>query len=235
MVDRPILFSAPMVRALLDGRKTQTRRVAKITAIMGNKVAIHPPEELIELEAGEFQRGVMHYASTGALSGPYNIGFAMGDRLWVREAWARTNNVNNQSNWPGRPCLCLCETHCQEVVIYRADGPWEWCDDDGFSTERSLWKPSIHMPRWASRLTLTVTDVRVERLQDISEADAIAEGALLPWSGFDPSSDTRTARAEFKFLWDSINCPGAWEANPWVVVVGFTVGQHNIDAEASHD
>jgi hypothetical protein len=213
MADRPILFSAPMVRALLDGTKTQTRRVAKITAIMGNRVPVYPPEELIELEAGEFRQGVMHYLSTGALSGPYDIGFAVGDRLWVREAW-RVGQCYDRR---------LSNTHVP--VAYEAT-PRE-------HQPSGRLRPSIFMPRWASRLTLTVTDVRVERLQDISEEDALAEG--IDRIRFPEVGEWGWPQRKYAELWNSINGPGAWEANPWVVAISFTVGRHNIDAGALTD
>lgn len=192
MAVRPIIFSAPMVKALLAGRKTQTRRVAKITAIMGNRVAITSPDEsLIELEPGEFKRGVFHYLSTGPLSGPYDARFAVGDVLYVRE----------QARGQG----------------------WDPAGSGRF------------MPRWASRLTLAVTDVRVERLQDISEADAQAEGICRMDDGtWSWSEDTKvvgwhTPRGAFDALWTSINGPAAWAENPWIVALTFTVHRQNVD------
>lgn len=210
MPDRPILFSGPMILALLDGRKTQTRRVLKVPGIMGGRYPILPPEEAIELEPGEFARGIFHYASTGALSGPYQIGFAVGDRLWVRETWAKVGDEPDDIH------------ACPDMRIpayYRADM---------VDPERQRWRPSIFMPRWASRLTLTVTDVRVERLRDISEADAIREGVtLIEDSLEDPV-------AAFKALWESINtAPGKrWEDNPFVAALSFTVERRNIDGRA---
>lgn len=238
MTDRPILFSAPMVRALLDGRKTQTRRVAKITAIMGNRVPVHPPEELIELDPGEFKRGVMHYLSTGALSGPYDIGFAVGDLLYVREEYfqrghwepiAGAQTKGGKQKWAFVPA--------DDVIAY--DSPS--CFRGGrhhHDTATVAWHKRLarFMPRAASRITLLVTDVRVERLNDCTEDDAIAEGLewvvpgmwsvdrTLPIIGDDP-------RRVYGELWDSINGPGAWEANPWVVAVTFEVVRGNIDSE----
>jgi hypothetical protein len=215
MADRPIIFSAPMIRALLDGRKTQTRRVAKITAVMGNKVAVdHPDERLIELEPGEFRHGVCHYESTGALSGPYPLPAAVGDRLYVREAWAPLDACTH--NDPGAQALA-------DRGFYRADHPVD-CGDV------SRWRPSIHMPRWASRLTLIVTDVRVQRLQDISEVDAKAEGAapkLPDQPKVIPGMDGHLG--DFRDLWNSLHGPDAWDANPWVCALTFTVHRGNID------
>ena len=142
--ERPIIFSGPMIRAILEGRKTQTRRIVK-------------PNCLSKLS-------------------PYG---RTGDRLWVRETWG------HNPEGPG--------------YVYRSDGDF----DMKFHGDR--WRPSIHMPRWASRITLEVTGVRVERLQDINEEDALAEGV----------------EHAFRSLWESINGPGSWDANPWVWVVEF--------------
>lgn len=213
MTDRPIIFNGAMVRALLTGTKTQTRRIAKITAVMGNKVAIESPDEkLIELEDGEFRRGIFHYESTSALSGPYRLPYAVGDRLWVREAFAVLAD-KPRGSW-----------------IYRADS--EEARSAGPRVD-VRWKPSIHMPRWASRLTLPVTDVRVQRLQQISEEDAIAEGApccTMDDDGrFYEDADRGNRRLGFAGLWDSLHGSGAWDANPWIVALTFEVERSNID------
>lgn len=222
MPDRPILFSAPMVRALLAGTKTQTRRVLKVPGIMGGRYPIYPPEEAIELGSGEFRSGVFHYASAGALSGPYSIDFAVGDRLWVKETW-RTWRIYDEFAPTKLPAL--------SPVFHEADR--DNCDRHGKA------RVSIHMPRWASRLTLTVTDVRVERLQDISRGDAIAEGLTHKPGVIEPDwwmlpeplhqGTWLSPVAAYRFLWDSINGPGAWDANPWVVAVSFDVREGNID------
>lgn len=191
MTDRPSIFSAPMIRALLDGRKTQTRRVLK------------PPYGTLEYLGGGQWR-------------PICTKLFPGDRLWVRETVAL---------WTG----------AHRDTVYRADeSAEEWANlkhdaDLGFWTVR----PSIHMPRWASRLTLIVTDVRVQRLQEISEDDAIAEGIhrnlsnWYPIPGVDGSGTT--ARAAFAGLWNSIHGPDAWDANPWVAAITFDVKRGNID------
>lgn len=271
-MDRPIIFSAPMVRALLDGRKTQTRRVLKLRAIMGNMTSITAPEEsAIELEPGEFQRGVFHYESTSALSGPYPIGYTVGDRLWVREAWNVARCTVSRSNPDGgywrwdreelgdpRPYLgSLASLH------YAADGeddnPTEFSPCKSLRTGKVLekaeipWRPSIHMFRWASRITLTVTDVRVQRLQEITHGDCYAEGldshgdgrfkargeAVNEWPRGEYGGEGYAqdgwgdARMVFADLWCSIHGPAAWDANPWVVALTFTVERRNIDAKES--
>lgn len=173
MKERPILFSAPMVRALLTGTKTQTRRIAI-------------PKRSIEPMTDEC---------------PYG---QPGDRLWVREAW-RVEGKHTDSYSPS--CIEINRAHFGRID-YEASITWN----------KSMYgklRPSIHMPRWASRITLEVTGVRVERLQDISEADARAEGisrADCPdWH----------ATTDYRALWESINGPGSWDANPWVWVVEF--------------
>ncbi len=203
MTERPLIFSAQMVRALLDGRKTMTRRVVKP----------QPPE-------GARYSGV-HYACDAPDAWFFNsphgghrvrCAFGEGDRLWVREGFAG-----------GRPGVAN--------VIYRAGH-----ENDRTSGPRvnMPWRSPIHMPRWASRLTLVVTDVRVERLQDISEDDARAEGVAKShpggwWSGADYQA-APTAKAAFALLWNSIHGPDAWSENPWVCALSFSVARQNIDA-----
>jgi hypothetical protein len=218
MTDRPMQFIDPMVRALLAGAKTQTRRVAKITAVMGNRVSITSPDEkLIELEPGEFQRGVFHYESTGALSGPYSTGYAVGDRLWVREAWRTESSAYDD--------LKGSEMDADYPVIYEVDADWKLNKSVG------RYRHARFMPRWASRITLTVTDVRVQRVQDISDDDAIAEGAVSSTcANVQPPKDGFPSyRSGFSMLWESIYGPGSWATNPWIGALTFTVAKGNID------
>jgi hypothetical protein len=191
MKERPIIFSAPMVRAILAGAKTQTRRVVKLK----------PWQQIEERDDGapwpwmyDDNRAADHWVPC-----PYG---QPGDRLWVRETWRPVHG--------GYP---------DQGARYRAD----------FDRDQTVWRPSIHMPRWASRILLDVTAVRVERLQDISEADAQAEGVIPKWEpgcsgrlmdafgGF----SFRPAASAYAELWEQINGPGAWDANPWVWVVEF--------------
>lgn len=195
MKERPILFSAPMVRAILDGSKTQTRRVAKRTAAGHVK------------ETGGHRR--WHIADFDAyLACPYG---QPGDRLWVRETWAAPHSED------GRPPRAI---QCDQLRIH-------YLASEGRGG--LVWRPSIHMPRWASRITLEITGVRVERLQEISEADAIAEGIE---RSYDQWRDYRTDQAvnypsaatpidSYRTLWEEINGPDSWDANPWVWVVKF--------------
>ncbi len=180
--ERPILFSAPMVRAIRAGTKTQTRRVVK------------PPRgyRWLDIDAGTMINDGGHKKHISDLRGPYG---QPGDRLWGRESFLE-NKVGE--------------------IIYRAD----------FEDPRALrWRPSMFMPRWASRITLEVAGVRVERLQDISRSDAIAEGAPPSHPSIDRVSREfgyeDFPRSWYTQLWESINGPGSWDANPWVRAVEF--------------
>lgn len=183
MKERPILFSAPMVRAILAGTKTQTRRAVKSTGMYAIDASIHG-EEVARRELAAL-----------ATRCPYG---QAGDQLWVRETFAQHQQFAD--------------------VAYRADGE-EFEDSDGFSWEPK-WKPSIHMPRNISRIDLEIIGVRVERLQDISEADCAKEGAPFSYSGFAPE-DAPDWRGWYRDLWESINGPGSWDQNPWVWVIEF--------------
>lgn len=175
MKHRPILFSGPMVRAILDGWKTQTRRPVAS--------ARHPYGHLLGPEgvAREF------LGKTEAVRCPLG---QPGDRLWVRETW-QLCDYDGPGGYP------------KTDAVYRADGE----TDD----KRNGWRPSIHMPRWASRITLEVVRVSVEQVQDITEEGAIKEGCV--------PLDSSSPREMFGDLWQSIY--GTWEANPWVWAVEF--------------
>lgn len=238
MTDRPILFSAPMVRALLDGRKTQTRRIMKVQpprqedfphSVMGINRKVADGVKLFSLN--DYGRQPKHPTkwdldgSVGVFRDAgfpmvYDTRFAVGDRLWVKETHAC---VGDADRW----------------TLYRASGYEAECDRHGFdkpypAESEIKWRPSIFMRRALSRLTLIVTDVRVQRLQDCSEADAIAEGVESDSDGWRDYSMPCTqccsaARDSYSTLWDSINGDRAWEANPWVVAVSFAVRKGNID------
>jgi hypothetical protein len=183
MKSRPILFSAPMVLAILDGRKTQTRRVLKGTT--EHKGPYNP--EYIEA----------HKNSDGwSKICPYG---KVGDRLWVRETFMHCGCEDAEMH---------ADSGC-DLILYRASEPNDLKVFEG-------WRPSIHMPRWASRITLEITDVRVERLNDITVSDAIAEG--YDGSVNDPVDPSIKW---YSRLWDRINVAGAWELNPWVWVIEF--------------
>ena len=198
MKERPILFSGPMVRAILEGTKTQTRRVMDRQPESKGCIAQTPADELWYLWPCVRQNEVVDCFCKCRYGQP-------GDRLWVREtvalvpatAYRGSDGVQQTPN-PDDPT---------EVAIYRAG--WDR------SQPGTRWRPSIHMPRWASRITLEITGVRVERVQEISEADMYAEGLDRAPYG-DPS-------AGFQVLWDEINGSRGygWASNPWVWVLEF--------------
>jgi hypothetical protein len=227
---RPILFNGEMVRAILEGRKTQTRRVIK------DFPEYHKGTEAPQAKRGEPPRHPSSYfdcycnkprteanprgmsdrwcwwdeydrMGNGWLKCPFGV---PGDRLWVRETWGDGE-----------------ENNCEPGVYYRATDPAWDKEETGFR-----WKPSIHMPRWASRISLEVTGVRVERLNDISEADAEAEGASkVLWFCPAGKPECRMNLGKdvfdisyingFANVWESINGPGSWAENPWVWVLEF--------------
>ena len=178
MKERPIIFSGPMVRAILDGRKTQTRRAVK-------------PQPLWVASPGVPFK-TMDADPKGTINCPYG---QPGDRLWVRESH-----------------YMILQTHDggAGAVEYRAD----YCDELASGIR---WRPSIHMPRSASRITLEVVSVRVERLDEISEEDAKAEG----YKSQSIMENPDAGRLWFRDLWESINGPGSWAKNPFVWVVEF--------------
>lgn len=205
MKERPILFSAPMVRALLDGSKTQTRRAVALPRTRDSFVLEDHgtgwwPYQSDDGETSNCNDGMEH---------PYDCPYGRpGDRLWVRETFAEEYDYCDHPEMPGAPT-----EHFHLAWHYRADGEPSRTDLEGFL---SGWKPSIHMFRRASRITLEITDVRVERLQDISRGDAMDEGC--PFPNMAKGDDPRKWYAE---LWGQINGAGAWDANPWVWAISF--------------
>lgn len=215
--ERPILFKGEMVRAILDGRKTQTRRIVKLeNGLWRNTKALHMMNPEIE----------WHRCEVMPIDGPYGC---VGDRLWVRETFALSPS--------GKP-------------IYRANyrGDTSTASTIDLATGETgplVWKPSIFMPRWASRITLEIVNVRVERLQRIGGTDAIAEGIALDkladngyWKNYEFTTAHPRRNAvvtdekhrivgyrnpvdSYRSLWQSINGAGSWDANPWVWVVEF--------------
>lgn len=223
MKERPILFNAEMVRAVLDGRKTQTRRV-----VNPQPETAHGHDGLVQV-VGYRIWAWPERVFDGTIRCPYG---APGDRLWVRETWAPYDGAD-------KPRADI-EAEC---VRYRADGvTYIGGPDDpvplnmyGVPPHEEMpggpwrWRPSIHMPRWASRITLEVTDVRVERVQDIRADDIYAEGTPGAWDFLHhqkrwiKAACLPACRTAWVELWDSINakCGYGWDANPWVWVVSF--------------
>lgn len=223
MTERPILFSGPMVRAILNGSKTQTRRVLRpqpfeISASVSN-VKFDP----CFVEFVNADRNLWTAYDTRFLCDEGNIGEwkcpygAPGDELWVRETWCQKSDdgytVYNADGNLDSSC-CYYRADRTEVIAVDGDGFTEYRKN---GDQASPWTPSIHMPRWASRIQLRVTSVRVERLQEITVDDAYAEGASLCIDHDGPVC----YRAEFQRLWDSIYYKRGfgWDVNPWVWVI----------------
>jgi hypothetical protein len=207
--ERPILFSALMVKALLEGSKTQTRRIVKPRKSVNFGCLLYPNEL-----AGEVNNGVMD-----------NCPWRPGGRLWVRETWQPA--APRDGTWPD-VSFYGCKTAPLSLIPERYQNPenclfrasWQGPDLIG-------WKPSIFMPRWASRITLEIVSVRVEKLQNISQEDAIAEGAPPSHPSIDRISreygHTDFTRSWYAQLWEQINGAGSWEKNPFVWVVEFKI------------
>lgn len=198
-------MSGPMVRAILEGKKSQTRRVIRPQPVQLDT------EQWFPGPPGS-NKNAKHYANEKHLRKGLPLDFspygAPGDRLWARETWGLVND----GGWAVEP----------STLNYRADGRQRPIQPEAFRDStvrpRSGWRPSIHMPRWASRITLEVTDVRVERLQEISAEDVHAEGV-----GPGPTSHIDIAREWFAQSWEKLNAKRgySWESNPWVWVVTF--------------
>lgn len=229
MADLPIIFFAPMVRALLDCRKTMTRRILK-----------PQPERAIGGDGNELPISLLHIdgeprprITIGRVITRQKIRYSVGDRLWVRE------NLCAMRNWglwhdagpiPAQGRFLDDVDERGEIILDRY-GPTEATD--------SARVPSIHMPRWASRLTLLVTAIKIERLQDISEEDAIKEGVsrldgkfagCFIVDGVGEAISGTTAAECFRRLWSKLHDAGSWAANPYVVALTFSVHRCNIDA-----
>lgn len=210
MKERPILFQGPLVRAILEDRKTQTRRT------------LNPQPTDDTTGSGSWfwkKQAICSHRWPEGLISPYGV---PGDHLWVREAWQ--------------------PVHDDFSIRYTADGETRYAgaaqanwfaDDYKKEKMRERGRPSIHMPRWASRLTLAIEEVRVQRLQDITEEDAKAEGAelkilktdltpeeiaLIDWPLWEPE---KPYKSYFSLLWESINGFGSWKDNPWVWAITF--------------
>lgn len=229
MKEHPILFTGLMVRAILEGRKTQTRRPIK--APKG-------------LTIGSYQRDgeprSVELVAVDEDGDPADVEikrpFAVGDRLWVRETWAAYSRIESDcgveweevddTNWQK-----YLDENPPPIAVYRADG----------KSDPDRWRPSIHMPRWASRITLEVTGIRPERVKSIPQSDALAEGIeYRPAKGMSPGGSgtfhvgahfASTAKGAFACLWDSIygegphadDGPLAWQHNPWTWATTFKV------------
>ena len=213
MTERGILFSAPMVRALLDGTKTQTRRAVKM------------PGSWDCIVYADWGNGFWPYRSDDGESPSYDNNEIPlrcpygqpGDRLWVRETWYC-------DHWDVQEGPYQEVAGARELLVYRADG------ERPYEAEQPVWRPSIHMPRWASRILLEIVSVRVERLQDITPNDAVEEGIervrcpddrLCYWRDYVTGGSIAGQVGSYRSLWESINGAGSWDVNPFVWVVEF--------------
>lgn len=196
MKERPIIFSGPMVRAILEGRKTQTRRIVKGCIAAFLEDGWSADQRMYETKEGDIvpAKNLCPYGQPG-------------DRLWVRETWAEFSGIEPKVTY-----------------VYRADGLYDTPAKEHLCDNR--WRPSIHMPRAASRILLEITDVRVERLREITEDDAMSEGVLrkspVYWQSYlGDNRNTLSSRDSFWTLWSSIHGPESWSENPWVWVITF--------------
>lgn len=220
---RPILFNGAMVRALLEGRKTNTRRVVKPQP----DVSDNGCWDWHFVRGGFRGAASTHLESFPKMARPYCPFGRVGDLMYVRETFVQGSEYED-----GQPKEAE-DGGYVEKIWYRASDPSFCWDHDGEKDhDNPPWKPSIHMPKWASRLTLEITGVRVERLQDISEEDAKAEG--IGEGEQDECLHTNpTAYNAFKQLWDGINgygTPSSWDANSWVWVIEFKVHNKNVES-----
>lgn len=228
---KPILFSGPMVRAKREGAKTQTRRIIKP----------QPDSRCTEAFRGEdgiwrFSRPTARFPVSHS-DDDRIIRFAPGDILWVREAWRVDASFDHLSpRQIESRCLFAGYKQAWAPIAYEAGGYSPSWGTNGWH-ELGRKRASMHMPRWASRLTLEVTGVKVERLQDISEADAKAEGiapdqsgrqTIVGWQNYEGGPSLASAIASYCTLWNSINGARAWDENPWVAAITFNVHRVNV-------
>lgn len=204
MKERGMIFNSEMVRAILDGRKTQTRRIMKVQPESNQLGLLLITDSTKHSDIGKYHWAESNATGNHVRSNLFLCPFgAAGDRIWVRETWARYN-IDQDSH----------------DMAYRATIPEDW-------PESGRWRPSIHMPRWASRILLEITDVRVERLNSIYDVDAMREGIqnLTTCShadfGIPGVVNAQHPVRAFQLLWESIYGADSWRANPWVWVIEF--------------
>lgn len=202
-MEKPILFNTEMIKAILDGRKTQTRRIIKDLQPLDGDGLPDKDGEFFYCEAGYFS----------IKNDLFNPHIQVGDILWVRETWYYENHMHDLT--AGEPDLS--SGGYSHRYIYKASNP-NYPVHVGVGQQG--WRPSIHMPKEACRLRLKVTDVRVERLQDIDVASCVKEGV-----DFGGIAWTLNAKPAFIKLWDSINIDRGygWDSNPWVWTITFEI------------
>jgi hypothetical protein len=236
MTERPIIFYAASMRAIIAGTKMQFRSVMRPQPSIHHWNCLPDYEHIVKIMScadGYHARSSHRHGDRYDWDGQWihnRIG-SPGDRLWCRETWTVV------SSEPGCGCDCKTPLCPHEHVEYRADTgdkyPGHWPDDCGDDPQCWRWRSSSNMPRWASRVTLEVTGVRVQRVQDISEEDAKAEGMTcrsdLAWDESVGRDDpyavavSRGHRAAYREAWDYLNPKRPWKSNPWVWVISFKV------------
>lgn len=213
MKETGLMFKAPLVRAILEGRKTQTRRIVKPQPAPDKRFQGWILDSTDRKRIGKASWG---HGTGGLVSDIECIGSTCGkpgDRIYVRETWRGVVNIAPPGSYEYAVAHYVPDQeHCRRVeyaATQEADG--------------ELWRPAIHMPKWAARIWLEITGVRVERLQDISEADALAEGARFELASIDSVRIGATASflSGFRNIWESTG--GDWDANPWVWAIDFKV------------
>ena len=230
MRERGIHFNSEMVRAVMEGRKVQTRRIMKVQPESHQFGLLRITDSTKRGDIGKYHWAESNATGVHTRSALFSCPFgAVGDRLWVRETWQCTSfETNEYGHVEGvdymRQISVIKPNSPAWGVSYKANG----FDTDDAEERGFPWRPSIHMPRWASRITLEITGVRVERLQAVSEADAQAEGVQLLsggfWRHYQPNEWTQfqlSARGSFATLWNFIYGDGSFQANPWVWVIEF--------------
>lgn len=207
--EKGLIFNSEMVRALLDGRKTQTRRIMKEQPVLNGN--------FYEVFGSAWSKGMTSIPAVPGHSLSTRCPFgAVGDRIWVRETFCPVDDTQyGGEKW----------VDYRATPRYEASYPAGW-DSAPNDAEALKWRPSIHMPRWASRILLEITNVRVERLNSISQEDAQAEGMELTgwrptYSDPDSGGEVMTPYDNFAQLWESIYGEESWKANPWVWVIEF--------------
>lgn len=224
MTERGMIFNAEMVRAILAGRKTQTRRIMKVQPESNHLGLLLITDSTKRSDIGKYHWAESNATGNHVRSKLFSCPFgAVGDRIWVRETWSSdfANYYPNDRVW-------YAADNNRRLDIEVVDGVRGIYSPESDVHAPFRWQPSIHMPRWASRILLEITDVRVERLNAISEEDARAEGIIdggclncgepEPYGCANPEPDATDA---FAYLWQSIYGQESWNANPWVWVISF--------------
>ncbi|MFW3786617.1 hypothetical protein ACKLKE_24385 [Klebsiella quasipneumoniae subsp. similipneumoniae] len=222
MTERGMIFNAEMVRAILAGRKTQTRRIMKVQPESNQLGLLLITDSTKHSDIGKYHWAESNATGNHVRSKLFSCPFgAVGDRIWVRETWSSdfANYYPNDRVW-------YAADNNRRLDIEVADGVRGIYSPESDVHVPFRWHPSIHMPRWASRITLEITDVRVERLNAISQEDAQAEGMELTgwrptYSDPDSGGEVMTPYDNFAELWSSIYGEESWNANPWVWVIEF--------------